>query len=190
MRMLAAKTSKVWRPSVDDVERISWGKPAKKKGVGSRGVPHRLNNDERLKFDLALQRGFVEIDGSGWRSQRRDSPLSNTYRSYCDAKAQPVIALHKDSEGIDNILVDLSPLRTPEDFASIAQTCAETMDTSGAGFPAATVVAEGALPDLELEEQSGDESAAPDVEAAGEDVDGGHRRKRTRRRELLMLLGN
>ena len=32
-----------WRPDVSDVERISWGKPAKKKGTGSRGIPHRLN---------------------------------------------------------------------------------------------------------------------------------------------------
>lgn len=32
-----------WRPTPDDVDRISWGKPAKKKMTGSRGVPHRLN---------------------------------------------------------------------------------------------------------------------------------------------------
>ena len=34
-----------WRPTLDDVDRISWGKPAKRKGTGSRGIPHRLNDE-------------------------------------------------------------------------------------------------------------------------------------------------
>ena len=89
--MAAADHRRQWRPTVDDVVRISWGKPAKKKGTGSRGVPHRLNQDERVSFDFACKKGFVEIDGSGWRKQRRDAPLANTYRSYCDARAQPVV---------------------------------------------------------------------------------------------------
>jgi hypothetical protein len=50
-----------WRPTIDDVVRISWGKPAKQKGTGSRGIPHRLNQDERITFDLALNKGFVEV---------------------------------------------------------------------------------------------------------------------------------
>ena len=44
---LAASAAKKLRPSKDDVDRISWGKPSKKKGVGSRGTPHRLNEAER-----------------------------------------------------------------------------------------------------------------------------------------------
>jgi len=32
------------RPSLDDIERISKGMAATKRGVGSRMVPHRLNN--------------------------------------------------------------------------------------------------------------------------------------------------
>ena len=75
-----------WRPTTDDVVRISWGKPAKQKGTGSRGVPHRLNADERRAFDAAIvSKGFLEVAGSGWRKERRDAPLLNTYRSYCDA---------------------------------------------------------------------------------------------------------
>ena len=58
---------KCWRPTVQDVENISWGKPAKKKGTGSRGVPHRLNHDEERKlFDQARKKGFLEVTGSGW----------------------------------------------------------------------------------------------------------------------------
>ena len=40
-----APASTVWRPTIDDVDRISWGRPAKRKGTGSRGVPHRLNDE-------------------------------------------------------------------------------------------------------------------------------------------------
>lgn len=120
---VAEPLPKMNRPTVDDVIRISWGKPAKKKGTGSRGVPHRLNADERTKFDFALTKGFVEIDGSGWRSQRRDSPLSNTFRNYCDAKGWPVIAVHKMKDGIDQVLLDLSPLRDPEQFQQLAEQC-------------------------------------------------------------------
>ena len=41
------------RPSLDDVERISRGQAAKKRGTGSRAVPHRLNNMERKELELA-----------------------------------------------------------------------------------------------------------------------------------------
>lgn len=109
---------------MEDVERISWGKPAKKKGTGSRGVPHRLNEEERLLFDQARRKGFLEVGGSAWRAQRRDAPLLNTYRSLCDAKKQANIVLHKGKTGIDDLVLDLSPLRTPAEFANIAAECA------------------------------------------------------------------
>lgn len=112
-----------WRPEVNDVERISWGKPAKKKGTGSRGVPHRLTEDERKLFDLARTKGFLEVAGSGWRSQRRDSPLVNSYRSLCDARAQVCIVLNKGQTGMDHVSLDLSPLRTPGSFHDVAKKC-------------------------------------------------------------------
>ena len=118
---VAADDSKgQWRPTVDDVVRISWGKPAKQKGTGSRGVPHRLNADERAAFDYAVAKGYLEVGGSGWRKQRRDAPLLNTYRSYCDARKQASVVIFKDSEGNDQIALDLSPLRRPADAAAIA----------------------------------------------------------------------
>jgi len=103
------------------VERISWGKPAKKKGTGSRGVPHRLNEEERLLFDQARKRGFLEVTGSGWRSQRSDAPLVNSYRSLCDARGQVCITLHKGNTGLDELVVDFSPLRLPESFQQLEQ---------------------------------------------------------------------
>lgn len=112
---------KCWRPTISDVERISWGKPAKKKGTGSRGVPHRLNHEEeRYLFDQARRKGFLEVPGSGWRSQRRDAPLVNTYRSLCDARGQVCIILHKSNTGMDDeIVLDLSPLRLPDTYARL-----------------------------------------------------------------------
>ena len=115
-----------WRPTINDVERISWGKPASKQGkrTGSRGVPHRLNTDERLLFDQARRKGFLEVVGpSGWRSQRRDAPLLNTYRSLCDARGQVSIVLFKKNTGIDELSIDLSPLRTPHMFDTISKEC-------------------------------------------------------------------
>lgn len=41
------KKSDSGRPSLDDVERLSRGQAAKKRGTGSRGVCHRLNESER-----------------------------------------------------------------------------------------------------------------------------------------------
>lgn len=124
-----------FRPTADDVDRISWGRPAKRKGTGSRGVPHRLDESERLLFDFARRKGFVEIGGSGWRKERSASPLVNTYRSWCDARGKPAIFVHKGREGADEVCVDLSPLRTPLDF----------------GGAAAQLVADEAGGELELE---------------------------------------
>jgi len=109
-----------WRPDISDVERISWGKPAKRKGTGSRGVPHRLNQEERFLYDQARQKGFLEVAGSAWRSQRREAPLLNTYRSLCDARGKVCIVLHKSNTGVeDEVVMDLSPLRFPKDFKRI-----------------------------------------------------------------------
>ena len=111
-----------WRPDVRDVEKISWGQPARKKRTGSRGTPHRLNEEERRAFDQARRNGYLQVVGSAWRAQRRDAPLLNSYRSLCDARAKPMIVLHKlrpsggGTENIDKLVVDLSPLRLPRDY--------------------------------------------------------------------------
>ncbi|KAL7452416.1 hypothetical protein ACHAWC_004137 [Mediolabrus comicus] len=118
-----------WRPDVRDVERISFGQPAKKKGTGSRGIPARLNEDERRSFDQARRQGFLQVTGSAWRSQRSDAPLLNTYRSLNDARGRPVIVLHKlspsssggDVDHADRLVVDLSPLRLPDEFDTVGK---------------------------------------------------------------------
>ena len=111
--LFAASAAKKLRPSKDDVDRISWGKPSKKKGVGSRGTPHRLNEAERAEYERAKARGYVEAAGSAWRKERRDAPLLNTWRNWCDAVALPSISVQKGTD-VDLVVVDLSPLRRPD----------------------------------------------------------------------------
>ncbi len=106
------------RPSLDDVERISYGRPAKRRGTGSRGVPHRLNEDERKLYDLARRKGFVAMGGSGWRAERAGAPLVNTFRLWCDARAVPAIYMHKRAGETDEVVVDLTPLRSGFDEAA------------------------------------------------------------------------
>ena len=65
-------------------------------GLADLDVYPEVNNGRHfVLFDLARTKGFVEIGGSGWRKQRSDSPLVNTYRSWCDARGVCAIFLHK-----------------------------------------------------------------------------------------------
>lgn len=52
-QVAAPPPTQVWRPTLDDVRRISQGDAAKSRGTGSRAVPHRLNAEERRDYDLA-----------------------------------------------------------------------------------------------------------------------------------------
>lgn len=70
-------------------------------------------------YDFARTKGYVEIAGSGWRAQRADAPLVNTFRSWCDARGVAAIYVHK-GQLLDEIVLDLSPLRKPADFATAA----------------------------------------------------------------------
>eukprot|EP00523_Entomoneis_sp_CCMP467_P009049 CAMPEP_0168729212 /NCGR_PEP_ID=MMETSP0724-20121128/6082_1 /TAXON_ID=265536 /ORGANISM="Amphiprora sp., Strain CCMP467" /LENGTH=413 /DNA_ID=CAMNT_0008776079 /DNA_START=315 /DNA_END=1553 /DNA_ORIENTATION=- len=104
------------RISRDDVERLSRGQAAKKKGSGSRNVPHRLNEMERQEMQRAQNKGYLTLMGAGNRRTRRGSPLKNSHRQWCDARAKPQIILYKTSGSerkvpLDTLEVDLSPLR-------------------------------------------------------------------------------
>lgn len=48
--------AKVWRPTIDDVDRISRGDAAKVRGTGSRQIPHRLNAEERTLYEQAKKK--------------------------------------------------------------------------------------------------------------------------------------
>jgi hypothetical protein len=109
------------RPTLDDVERISMGKAAKRRGTGSRNVPHRLNEMERKEWELAKTRKYLLLRGTGWRKERGDSPLANIYRNYCDALGIMAISVTRGLAGsLDTVTVDFSPLReiNVEDLAA------------------------------------------------------------------------
>ena len=84
-----------------------------------------MNDDERRSFDRARRDGFLQVTGSAYRSQRRDAPLLNSYRSLMDARGRPMAVLHKlvpandEDEHRDRLVVDLSPLRLPEEFRAV-----------------------------------------------------------------------
>ena len=83
--------TKIARPTLDDVQRLSEGRAARTRGWGSRQVCHRLNQDERTQYNLALEKGFLTIKGTGYRKERKGAPLANIYRQYCDAKGIPCV---------------------------------------------------------------------------------------------------
>eukprot|EP01031_Cornospumella_fuschlensis_P034365 gene34365-41597_t len=117
------------RPSLDDVERISRGQAAKKRGTGSRAVPHRLNTMERKEWELAKKRRFVQLRGTGYRRERGDSPLANIYRNFCDAVAVPCISLSRAlgiDASVDKVTVDFSPLRSMEIQDVVSECIAQT----------------------------------------------------------------
>lgn len=107
------KTNHLRRISRDDVERLSRGQPSKNRGYGSRAVPHRLNEEERQEMDRSSRKGYITLEGTGYRRGRKGSPLANIHRQWCDAREVPQIILCKASGGrpLDNVIVDLSPLR-------------------------------------------------------------------------------
>jgi hypothetical protein len=62
------------RPSLDDVDRLSRGEAAKRRGTGSRAVPHRLNEEEMRAFTVSKVRG-------GCTGARQDCPCCLTGRA-------------------------------------------------------------------------------------------------------------
>lgn len=63
--------TRVWRPHVDDVDRLSRGEGAKIRGTGCRDIPHRLNVEEHGAFKAAKKkvRAAVWVDTcrtTGW----------------------------------------------------------------------------------------------------------------------------
>lgn len=124
----ATVRARPWRPSPDDVCRLSRGEAAKKRGTGSRAIPHRLSAEELKVFDAARKKGFLVTRGSGARSAALKGsgahPLPNSFRQWCDARAAPCAVVMTDAGGgiggvsssgaRDVVVVDLATLRRLE----------------------------------------------------------------------------
>lgn len=113
--MIPTHSRKVFRANLDDVENLSYGRGAKKqRGTGSRFTCHRLNRDERRIFDQAKRDGYLTVRGTGYRKNRKGSPVVNTFRQRCDALAQICVIVEKRS-GSDRVVIDFSTLRVQDD---------------------------------------------------------------------------
>ena len=108
------------RPTLDDVQRLSEGRAARSRGYGSRQVPHRLNQDERLQYNIAKERGFLTLKGSGYRRERKGSPLANIWRQLNDAQGRHCTLVEQQGP-LDTVVVDLSTLRLL-DFTQVSVT--------------------------------------------------------------------
>ena len=76
------------RPLSDDVERLSRGQPTRQR-IGNRGVPHRLNQRERILFEVAKKNGFLKIPASGVRQN-----VILIYQLWCEASKLPCEIRH------------------------------------------------------------------------------------------------
>ncbi|GIL79654.1 hypothetical protein Vretimale_12251 [Volvox reticuliferus] len=125
--------AKPWRPTIDDVDSISRGGPAKVRGTGSRRIPHRLNTEERNLYDLAKKKGFLAVRGTAYRKFRHGNPLPNIFRQWCDARGQVCVVVEQDlvgNRGTDRVVVDLAPLRL-EDTTQVELLLLEMAAESG-----------------------------------------------------------
>jgi hypothetical protein len=104
-----------WRPSPDDVDRLSRGEGAKRRGTGNHHIPHRLSLEERPVFESSKKRGFLAVRGAGARKAhaRHGHPLPNSFRQWADARGVPCVVIEQDRSGagLDTVVVDLAPLR-------------------------------------------------------------------------------
>lgn len=153
LRMMSSSA----RPSLDDVERISRGQAAKRRGTGSRGVPHRLNQMERAEWDLAKKRRYLMVRGTGYRRERGDSPLINIYRQLCDSLEIPSISVQRGvqadgSELVDIVTLDLSPLRTLDIHELVAAIKSE-LGSNKANYPSLLSCSDNTAVGVEAEYQ-------------------------------------
>lgn len=72
-------------PTKDDVENLSRGLPTRTRS-GSRAIPHRLTQKERILFEAAKRQGFLKLPMAGHRTN-----VESIYRLWCEAAGVPVI---------------------------------------------------------------------------------------------------
>ena len=102
------------RPTLDDVERLARGDATKRRGIGSRRIPHRLNMEERRAYEVALRTGYAVLDGSGHRRHKdaKGTPLLNILRQRADALSRPLVWVERHRSGsFWHACVDYSPVR-------------------------------------------------------------------------------
>ena len=74
---------------------------------------YRLQGPDQQEFDRACRKGYVTLSSTGFRRGRQSNALACCHRQWCDERVKPQIVLCKASGGrpLDNLIIDLSPLR-------------------------------------------------------------------------------
>lgn len=78
-------------------------------------------NTYKQTYNTAKKMGFVQLRGTGYRRERKGSPLANIHRQLCDALGRACIEVHRGlgTDATDEVIVDLSPFR-PVEAAELA----------------------------------------------------------------------
>jgi hypothetical protein len=98
-----------------------------------RGHSLKLTTIEQQEFDRACRKGYVTLESTGFRRGRQTNPLACTHRRWCDEREKPQLVLCKASGGrpLDNVIVDLSPMRMKmkmtDDFSLVKYHMAQIM---------------------------------------------------------------
>ena len=91
------------------------GKKKKKSKNESKkmGTSMHLNDKEQEELERRIRTGYLSLRSAAYRRGRKSSALANFHRDWCDKRGKPQIILCKASGGcpLDNIIVDMSPLR-------------------------------------------------------------------------------
>lgn len=79
-------------------------------------VIRRVNDSSspvRNSLEHAATKGYVTLEGTGFRRGRKSSTLAIIHRELCDLRNKPQVIHCKASSGriLDNVIIDLSPLR-------------------------------------------------------------------------------
>ena len=75
------------KPTKDYIERLSRGKSTRSR-IGSRQIPHRLTQKERILFEAAQRQGFLKVPVTGIRSN-----VLNIYKLWCEAEGKDCIVV-------------------------------------------------------------------------------------------------
>lgn len=86
------------------VENLTKGKKSGA-NIGSRGVPHRLNQHEQKQFDIAIKRGYMTM---GFDSRPN---LRNIWLKYAEVKDWPVLIVNRLQDGTATVEHDGTKLK-------------------------------------------------------------------------------
>jgi hypothetical protein len=109
--------------------RRSSGQEEKKQGKPKKKMTRKKNQHQQFKLtepeqeelQRASRRGYITLDGTGYRRGRKTSSLACAHRQFCDERENPQIVLCKASGGrpLDCVIVDLSPMRMTSEVGAL-----------------------------------------------------------------------